>query len=133
MMRPIRVEVIAPMLSSQAFGCRGCGLVLAQTGIRKKHHDSTCEEFPEHWRESVARVVECLEQIRRLYKHRVHISVIDALSPLGLWKQLRHRLFHIPAFVVDGKLACTGGDCEKVEALIDRRLEKLSGLTDANR
>lgn len=127
MMTPIRVEVISPMLSSLGFGCRGCGIVLGQTGIRRKQHDSSCDEFPEQWKESGARVVECIKRIQMLYRHRISVQVIDALSPLGLWKQLRHRLFHVPAFVVDGKLTCTGrGNCTTVEALIDRRLEELS-------
>jgi len=53
--------------------------------------------------------------------------VIEAQSPLGLWKQIRHRVFKYPAFIVDGKKTYVGFDCEELGALIDERIKNPSG------
>ncbi len=59
----------------------------------------------------------------RLYRHRVRFLVIEAQSPLGLWKQIRHRVFKYPAFIVDGEKTYVGFDCGELGALIDERIK----------
>jgi hypothetical protein len=55
----------------------------------------------------------------RLYRHRVRIRIIEAQSPLGIWKQLRHRVFKFPAFIVNKRRAYVGWNHEELESLID--------------
>jgi hypothetical protein len=123
-MTPVLLEIVAPMLSSLGFGCRGCGTVTRQLGLQKSIHDAACDEYPEHWKEAAARIAEWVQELRRLYKHRIQIKLIDAQSPLGLWKQIRHGVFTLPAFIVDRKCACTGWETGHVESLIDQRLRE---------
>jgi len=48
--------------------------------------------------------------------------VIDAQSPMGILKSVRHRAWKYPAFIVEGKDKYVGWDTEKLETLIDRHL-----------
>lgn len=60
--------------------------------------------------------------LSRLYRHRLTIRIIEAGSPLGLWKQIRHRVFRTPAFIIDRKMTYTGWDNNALQALIDERM-----------
>lgn len=125
-MRPICVEVIAPLLTTMEFGCSRCGLLFKQVDAHKEYHASCKDEYPEDWKRDAAKLTECLKKMSELYKHRIRIKLIDAQSPLGLWKQIRHRLFGTPAFIVDGQGACTGLDTDRLEQLIDARIHEAS-------
>jgi hypothetical protein len=125
-MTPIVVEIVAPMLSSLSLGCRACGVVTNRLGLQEGLHASSVDEYPDHWKEAGARIAEWIQEIDRLYKHRIRITLIDAQSPLGLWKEIRHRVFRLPAFIVDRTRTCTGWDAEQLESLIDERLQELS-------
>lgn len=128
-MTPIVVEIVTPMLTSLNLGCRACGVVTNRMGLKEKLHDSSCNEYPEHWKETGTRIAEWIREIDRLYKHRIRITLIDAQSPLGLWKQIRHRVFNLPAFIVDRTRTCTGWDTQQLESLIDERLRELTNTT----
>jgi hypothetical protein len=125
-MRQIRVEVIAPLLTTMEFGCSKCGILFKQVDAHKNYHASCKDEYPEDWKRDAAELLENLTRMSELYKHRVRIQLIDAQSPLGLWKQIRHRVFGTPAFIVDGKGACAGWDRERLEHLIDARIDEAS-------
>ncbi len=101
-------------------------MVTSQLGLQEKLHGSSCDEYPDHWKEASSRVADWIDEIDRLYKHRIRIKLIDAQSPLGLWKQLRHWVFQLPAFIVDGKGKCAGWDFEQLESLIDERSREIS-------
>lgn len=125
-MTPIDVEIVAPMLPYVTLGCRVCGPVTNRLGLLEELYTSSCDEFPDQWKEASARIAEWIQEIDRLYKHRIRIILIDAQSPLGLWKQIRHWVFRLPAFIVDRTRICTGWDAKQLESLIDERLRELS-------
>ncbi len=81
------------------------------------------EEYPEEWKQAVSFLSEWIKEIASLYRHRIRIRVIDAQSPMGFWKQIRHRVFRFPAFIVDKKSTYMGWDSEELEALIDQRIQ----------
>jgi hypothetical protein len=125
-MTPIRIEVVMPLITAIEFKCPRCATLVNDLDVRK-HYLTDCEnEYPEDWKRDVARLGDCLQQISETYKHRVKIKVIDAQSPLGLWKQLRHRLSKTPAFVVDGTDVCMGWDMDRLEELLDARINEAS-------
>jgi hypothetical protein len=126
MMNPVIVEVIAPTLASPELSFRGFGLILRQLGLQKKHSDACSDEYPDDWKEAVAMLSQWIKDISCLYRHRVHIQVIDAFSPLGLWKQIRYGLHRFPAFVVDRKSTYVGWDAGKLESLIDERIRQMA-------
>ncbi|MGB9617100.1 MAG: hypothetical protein ACP5M0_05470 [Desulfomonilaceae bacterium] len=121
-MRAINVEIIAPMLTAMEFGCSRCELVFSQVGAQKSYRRSCADEYPEEWKRDSERLTEMLTRLSELYKHRVRFRLIDAQSFPGLWKQIRHRIRKLPAFVVEKKDVCAGLSAEKLEALIDRHI-----------
>jgi hypothetical protein len=122
MMTPILLEVIAPMVSGTEMSCRGCGLILETTGVRSKYRRACTEEYPEDWKMASHYLSDLVQSISSLYRHRIRIRLIDAQSPAGLWKQIRHRVFRFPAFVVDQKRTYVGWDSKELESLIDARI-----------
>ncbi len=121
-MRAINVEIIAPMLTAMEFGCGRCELIFSQVGAQKSYRRSCADEYPEEWKRDSERLTEMLTRLSELYKHRVRFRLIDAQSFSGLWKQIRHRIRKLPAFVVEKRDVCIGLSLEKLEALIDRHI-----------
>ena len=118
-MTPVILEVLAPMLSSLEMGCRGCGLIMEAVGLKKQDRKACAEGYPEDWKEATDYLAKWIGEISRLYRHRILIRVIDAQSPLGVWKQLRHRVFKFPAFIVNRNKAYVGWDYKELEFLLD--------------
>lgn len=121
-MDTILVEIVAPMLSTLEISSRGYGLVSDSLGLNDKYRSAAMNEYPDDWKEAVAYLTRWVEEISRLYRHRVRIAIIDAQSPVGLWKQLRHRVFRFPAFIVDREKTYIGWDYKELEAIIDDRI-----------
>jgi hypothetical protein len=119
---PIEIEIVIPTLTSLEVGCRRCTTLFAASGIVQDHHTSSCDDYPEDWKADMDRISQWVAKASGLYKHRIRIRVIDAHSPLGMWKQIRHRLSGSPGFIVDGKRVCTGWDTDRVEAIIDEEI-----------
>ena len=122
MLKPIRIEVVAPKLSSVEMTCRRCGFVNDFLGLTQKYRDVSIREYPDDWKEAVGFLSRLIEGMSRLYRHRIRIRIIDAQSPLGLWKQLRHRFFRFPAFIIDQKEIYVGWNPDELWRIIDGRL-----------
>jgi len=123
-MNTILVEIVAPMLSTMELGSRGYGLVSDSLGLTRRYRSASVNEYPDDWKDAIDYLTQWVEQIVRLYRHRVRIAIIDAQSPVGLWKQLRHRVFRFPAFIVDRKKTYIGWDYQELEAIIDGRIHQ---------
>ena len=121
-MNTVLIEIVAPMLSSVEMNCRRCNFVFDYLGLQNKYRNDCVAEYPEEWKEAVGYVSGWIKEILKLYRHRVRIRVIDAQSPLGLWKQIRHRVFRFPAFIIDKKSTYIGWDPRRLEVLIDERI-----------
>ena len=121
-MNPILLEIVAPMLSTLEISSRGSGLIFGSLGLKNKYRSATVNDYPEDWKEAVDYLSRWVKQISNLYRHRIRIKVIDAQSPLGFWKQIRHRVFRFPAFIVDKKKVYIGWDYQDLEAIIDGRI-----------
>ena len=117
--KPVLVEVVAPMLSSVEMSCRGCGAIMQSIGMRSQDRKSCVDGYPDDWKFAVASLSKWIGDLSRLYRHRIMIRIIDAQSPFGLWKQLRHKVFKFPAFIVDKKKTYIGWEYAELEALID--------------
>ena len=121
-MKPIVLEVVAPMLSTVEWNYRPYRFMFDILGLKRNYRESCANEYPEDWKQAVDYVSNWIREITDLYRHRIHIIVIDAQSPMGMWKQIRYRLFKFPAFIVDKKLTYIGWDHSQLEALIDQRI-----------
>jgi hypothetical protein len=124
-MSPILVEIVAPMMWTTDLSCRGCGLAFDTLGFRDKDQKACLDSYPEDWKVATDTLSSLISDIRRLYRHRIHIRIIDALSPMGIWKQLRHRVYRFPAFIVgDQRKTYVGWDCDELGAIIDEEIHK---------
>lgn len=125
-MTPVEIEVVFPLLTSVSFTCRRCGPLMGQLDVNRSYQQDCSEEYPEDWKQNVEKLSLWIENASHLYKHRIQIRVIDAFSPLGLWKKIRHRLSDMPAFIVDNKSTHSGWDTDRLEKLIDERIREAS-------
>ena len=123
-MTPIQIEVVFPLLTSLEFGCKNCSLIFGQSGLPQNYHRSSEDEYPEDWKEDVEKLHEWMASASKLYKHRISIRLIDAQSPLGIWKQIRHRFSKLPGFVVDREAVHIGWDTDRLESIIDERIKQ---------
>ena len=121
-MKPILLEVVAPMLTTVEWSSWQCQFMIDNLGLRRNSRQSCVDEYPEDWKQAGDYVSNWIREIANLYRHRIKIILIDAQSPMGMWKQIRYRLFKFPAFIVDKKLTYIGWDYRQLEALIDQRI-----------
>lgn len=123
-MDQILLEVIAPMLSTVEMNGRGSSFVFGYVGLKTKYRNACTNEYPEDWKWAVGYLSEWIREVSFLYRHRICIRVIDAQSPLGLWKQIRYKLFRFPAFIINKKRTYIGWDFQQLETLIDEHIHK---------
>ena len=65
-------------------------------------HIQEINEYPEDVKQEFLRVSNWIRTMRARHGNRVAIRLVDPQSPAGIWKVLRHRIRHFPAFLVDG-------------------------------
>ncbi len=121
--KPLRVEVVSMMLGIQTEECKNCRLIFADVGLKGKFADREINEYPDDVKEEVLRLSDWIRELTQLYPYRIQFKVIDAVSPLGLYKKLRHRIKTFPAFIVDNRETYSGWDKEALEGLLDRHLQ----------
>lgn len=120
-MKPILLEIVTRMLTSWG-QCGRCSSLLEQTGLDQKFRDEEMEGYPPDLKKEVTRLSDWIGQLNRLYKHRLHIKIIDAQSFSGFYRSLRYRIRNYPTFIVDGKETYTGWDRGELEKVLDKHL-----------
>lgn len=123
MLRPVLLEIVTPTFGGMELACRGCDLMLKTAELKGRGRKASLDEYPEDWKQTIERLSGWIKELARLYRHRIFIRIIDAQSPLGLWKQVRHRVFKCPAFIVNRKRTYTGWDNQALEAIIDEQIK----------
>jgi len=131
MMQPIEVEVVFPLLMAIGFNCRRCNAIFSQLPLDDEYRNSCWNEYPDEWKKSIQRLYDWVGKASDVYKHRIRFRMIDAQSPLGLWKQIRHRARYMPAFIIDRKRIHTGWDTERLESIIDEQIREAAGRLEA--
>jgi hypothetical protein len=118
-MRPILLEIVSKVLTTFD-QCRHCEIFFDQAGLNKKFHQNEMNEYPPDLKEEYVKLSDWIRELRRLYKHRLLIKLIDIQSPLGIYKALRHRIRAYPTFIIEGKETYAGWDKNHLEDLLDR-------------
>ncbi|MFQ5841133.1 MAG: hypothetical protein ACE5I8_01740 [Thermodesulfobacteriota bacterium] len=121
--KPIKVEVINLMLTVQTEECKNCRLIFEETDMKRKFADKEMNEYPEDVKEDVVRLSNWIRELAHLYSHRIQIKVIDALSPLGLYKTVRHRIREFPTFIIDRRETYSGWDKEALGEILNMHLQ----------
>jgi len=118
-MKPIVLEIVTKVLTSWG-ECRRCRPIFDQAGLDQKFHDEEMEGYPPDLKEENTKLLDWVRELKRLYKHRLLIKLIDVQSPLGIYKSLRYRIRTYPTFIVEGKETYAGWDKDQLESLLDK-------------
>jgi hypothetical protein len=116
----ITIEVVSTMLGIQTEECKNCRGVFASIGLKNKFADREINEYPEDLKGEVLRLSQWVRELAQTYPDQIILKVIDAVSPLGIYKMLRHRLRKFPAFIINQKEIYSGWDKEELRTRINR-------------
>jgi hypothetical protein len=87
-------------------------------GLDQKFHQRETDEYPLDLKEEYAKLSDWIQDLTRLYRHRLFIKLIDVQSPLGIYKSLRHWIRKYPTVSVEGQETYTGWDKRQLENLL---------------
>ena len=118
-MKPVSIEVISNLLITYSH-CSRCELIFNESGLGKEAKKEDIEDYPSELKDELLRLSSMIGELRSLYKHRIRIRLIDAQSPIAIFKSLRYRFHEYPTFIVEKKDVYSGWDREKVEGLLDK-------------
>ena len=120
-MKTVSIDVVSRVLT--AFGhCVRCDPIFLESGVGRKSLGEDFDEYPPDLKEDSLKLSELLGDLYQLYKHRISIRLIDAQSPLGLYKALVYRFRTCPTFIVEKRDVCKGWDRRRLESLIDKHI-----------
>jgi hypothetical protein len=120
-MKPLAIEIIA-YAPTAFFHCTHCELVWKETGYGAKIHGEQLRSgLPEDMQHEYVELTAWINKLVDRYWDRISIRVIDAASPEGFLKSIRHRLRNFPTIVVNGDSRYVR-DLDAAEADIVQRL-----------
>jgi hypothetical protein len=120
-MKPISIEVISNLLITYSH-CSRCEPIFNESGLGKKAKKEDIEDYPSELKDELLKLSSLIGELRSLYKHRIRIRLIDAQSPIGIFKSLIYRFRNYPTFIIEKKEVYSGWDREKVESILDKYL-----------
>ncbi|HET6460487.1 MAG TPA: hypothetical protein VFG29_06835 [Syntrophales bacterium] len=120
-MKTISVEVVSNFFTTYSH-CTRCEAVFRESGLGKEANRGDIEDYPAELKEEIIKISDRIDELKRLYKHRIQIRLTDAQSPRGIYKSLIHRLRRYPAFIIEKKDVYIGWDRERIDELIDKYL-----------
>jgi hypothetical protein len=121
--KPLRVEVVSKMLAVQTEECKNCRLIFEEVGLKSKFHNQEINQYPNDIKEEVLRLSDWIRELVRRYPNNVQFKIIDAMTPLGLYKMLRHRIRKFPGFIIAHRKTYSGWDTKRLEAIINQHLQ----------
>jgi len=124
--KALRVEVVSKMLGVQTEECKNCRLIFEEVGLKSKFHNQEINQYPDDIKEEVLRLSDWIRDLARRYPVHVEFKIIDAMTPLGVYKTLRHRIRKFPGFIIGKQKTYSGWDTGALEAIIDEHLQNLS-------
>jgi len=122
-LKTISIEVVSKVLTTYGH-CIRCESLFFESGVGKKSKVEDIDEYPPDLKEESLKLSEFICELFQLYKHRIHIRLIDAQSPLGIYKSLVHHFRIYPTFIVEKKDVCRGWNKKKLEELIDMHIKE---------
>ncbi len=91
--------------------CEHCEILMKGFGVDYKI--SQLEEYPKELLELSSKVTEFVRAVSRRFYAKV--IVIEALTPLGLYKMIRYRSGRLPVIAVNGRKISSGDIGDPVE------------------
>lgn len=101
--REVTVEIVTlnPIMVGH---CEHCEILMKGFGIDYK--PAQLEEYPREILEMSSKITELIRAITRRFYARV--IIIEALTPLGLYKMIRYRGRKLPLIIVEGRKVSEG-------------------------
>jgi hypothetical protein len=121
--KPLRVEVLSKMLGVQTEECKNCRLVFEEVGLKSKFHNQEINQYPNDIKEEVLRLSDWIRVLVQRYPNNVQFKIIDAMTPLGLYKMLRYRIRRFPCFIIEKRETYSGWDTKALETIVNQHLQ----------
>lgn len=118
-MKPILLEIVTGMITTLG-QCRHCQVFFDEAGLNNEVQQKELSEYPADLIQESEKLYSWIQELKKLYKHRLSIRLVDAKSLAGLYKSLRYRIRKYPTFIVEGKETYTGWDSKRLEELLDK-------------
>lgn len=120
-MEPKVLEIVSRVLTTFDH-CSHCETIFDAAGVNVKFHKRDFEEYPQDLQEEFSKLSDWIRELHRSYNQRLRITLIDAQSPAGILKSLRHFIREYPAFIMDGKKIYSGWDQNQLQEQLDKHL-----------
>ncbi len=119
---PLYVEVVTRVLTIS--GSTSPLEFLLSDVASGRDADDQVNQYPEAIKEEYLRLSDWIRQLCDAYGQNILIKIIDAHTPLGLYKCVRHRFRRYPTFIVNGRQKYTGWDERRLEAILNFHLAR---------
>ncbi len=97
---PLKVEFVGIMPTLFAH-CEHCMDVMHGAGLEP--YSEQLEEYPEDVKRQYFELSEMAQRLRDEFDGAVIFDAIDTISPLGVWKTIKHRILRTPCVLIQGK------------------------------
>ena len=122
MEKPLLVEIIA-YAPTAYYHCTHCEVAWREIGVSNRiHQEQMQSSLPEDLAQDYQTISDWVREIFRQHCDNVTLKVIDAASPVGLFKSLRYRIHRYPAVVVDHRTRFQATDLKLAALEIANRL-----------
>jgi hypothetical protein len=119
---PLYVEVVTRVLTIS--GSTSPLELLLSDVASGRDADRQVNDYPEAIKEEYLRLSDWIRQLCDAYHPNILIKIIDAHTPLGLYKCVRYRFRRYPTFIVNGRQKYTGWDERRLEAILNWQLAR---------
>jgi hypothetical protein len=119
--KALSVEIVTRMMTTLGH-CSRCALVFGESGVEKAASEEAAREYPPELYDEVLKLSAWIAELKGLFRHRIHVSLVDAHSLMGIYKSLRHRFRRYPAFIIAKREVIVGWDKKAVEEAIQKHI-----------
>jgi hypothetical protein len=130
MEKPLLVEIIA-YAPTAYYHCTHCEVAWREIGVSNRiHQEQMRSSLPDDLAQDYQAVSDWVREIFHQHCDAVILKVIDAASPEGLLKSLRHRVHRYPAVIVDHRTCFQTAALSAAGQEIARRLEQSQQIAE---
>ncbi|MEW5960183.1 MAG: hypothetical protein AB1801_20865 [Chloroflexota bacterium] len=100
--KPLQLEIVAHVLGGMNH-CSHCQVFIDGVGVGGQVKQADLDAYPPEFMADWQRLSNWILALAQRHAGQLVIKVIDAQSPQGLWKALRHGVRQYPTFIIEGK------------------------------